>query len=141
MNGQLTTIDSVKGFALAGNARLTVRSTRTGTRFTYRLRQSKDKAVTFVSVLTGTDNESDYEFFGTLKPDGRFVGSSRSRVTLEAPSAKAFVWLWTALAADHLPGTVEVWHEGRCGRCGRALTVPESLATGLGPECVTKMAS
>ena len=34
-----------------------------------------------------------------------------------------------------LPKTVEVWHEGICGRCGRKLTVPESVERGLGPEC------
>jgi hypothetical protein len=26
--------------------------------------------------------------------------------------------------------------EGRCGKCGRTLTVPSSIATGLGPECI-----
>ncbi len=26
-------------------------------------------------------------------------------------------------------------HEGRCGRCGRTLTVPESVTEGIGPEC------
>jgi hypothetical protein len=30
---------------------------------------------------------------------------------------------------------LEVWHEGRCGACGRRLTVPESIERGLGPEC------
>jgi hypothetical protein len=34
-----------------------------------------------------------------------------------------------------LPAGVEVWHEGHCMRCGRALTVPESISTGLGPVC------
>jgi hypothetical protein len=29
----------------------------------------------------------------------------------------------------------EVWHEGKCGKCGRALTVPSSILTGIGPEC------
>jgi hypothetical protein len=28
----------------------------------------------------------------------------------------------------------EVWHEGKCGKCGRALT-PSSILTGIGPEC------
>jgi hypothetical protein len=30
-----------------------------------------------------------------------------------------------------------VWHEGRCGRCGRKLTVPESIESGFGPECAS----
>jgi hypothetical protein len=33
----------------------------------------------------------------------------------------------------------EVYHEGRCGRCNRKLTVPESIETGLGPECASKL--
>lgn len=32
----------------------------------------------------------------------------------------------------------KVHHEGRCGKCGRRLTVPESIETGLGPECSGK---
>jgi hypothetical protein len=42
------------------------------------------------------------------------------------------------LREDHtgvLGRLLEVWHEGRCGRCGRALTVPESVERGIGPEC------
>lgn len=39
-----------------------------------------------------------------------------------------------AYALDALD-RVEVWHEGSCGRCGRKLTVPSSIETGLGPEC------
>jgi hypothetical protein len=34
----------------------------------------------------------------------------------------------------------KVHHEGRCGRCGRTLTVPESIESGIGPECAKKMA-
>jgi predicted metal-dependent hydrolase len=28
-----------------------------------------------------------------------------------------------------------VHHEGKCGRCGRLLTVPSSIESGIGPEC------
>jgi hypothetical protein len=34
---------------------------------------------------------------------------------------------------------VEFWHEGKCCRCGRKLTVPASIASGIGPECATKI--
>ena len=33
------------------------------------------------------------------------------------------------------------WHEGRCGRCGRKLTVPESIEAGYGPECINLVAA
>lgn len=28
-----------------------------------------------------------------------------------------------------------IWHTGRCGKCGKALKLPVSIATGFGPEC------
>jgi hypothetical protein len=42
--------------------------------------------------------------------------------------------------AGRIPETVEIWHEGRCCRCGRRLTVPESIYAGIGPDCAGKMA-
>jgi hypothetical protein len=40
------------------------------------------------------------------------------------------------LIKNNLPNFIEIWHEGRCGKCGRTLTVPDSIANGLGPECI-----
>ena len=37
-----------------------------------------------------------------------------------------------------LPEALRVLHHGRCGRCGRKLTTPESIRLGLGPVCVTR---
>ena len=34
---------------------------------------------------------------------------------------------------------VEIWHEGKCGKCGRPLTVPSSIENGLGPSCLKKL--
>jgi hypothetical protein len=34
-----------------------------------------------------------------------------------------------------LPENIEFYHLGRCGRCGRKLTDPESINRGLGPKC------
>lgn len=50
--------------------------------------------------------------------------------------AKGFAWFWRFLASGRtFPETFQFWHEGRCARCGRRLTVPDSIATGFGPEC------
>lgn len=137
MNARLVGQD-IRRFLLAGNARVTFRNTQTGNRFTYRIRASKDGRVHFVSLLRGTDNDADYSYFGFISRD-RFVhGGARAKVGEEAVSVRAFEWIWKRL--DELPAAVEVWHEGCCGRCGRALTVPESIASGLGPECASKIA-
>jgi hypothetical protein len=132
----------VLAFLLAGNSHATFVSRKTGTRFTYRLRAPKEgsKDVRFVAVLTGPD---DYRFVGTVflrdrqgaDQAPRFVYSPRSSIGATAPSVKAFEWVWRRLAGGQATAGVEIWHEGRCGKCGRRLTDPESISTGLGPVC------
>jgi hypothetical protein len=124
-----------KVFMLAGRSTLTLVSMATGARFTYSVRQVGESKVHFVSVLSGPNNGSDYEFVGTIFDGARFAHGSRSRISRDAPSARAFAWAFQHLVRASLPPLCEVWHEGRCGRCGRALTVPESIASGIGPVC------
>lgn len=130
--------ENLMRFLRAGNARATFRSLRTGTRYTYRVRASKDGAVWFVSVLTGADNNSSYTFVGTIFQNGQYRHSSKSRIGQDAPSVKAFCWVMDRLNKKADLTDLEVSHEGCCGRCGRALTVPESVKMGLGPECAKR---
>lgn len=136
---QLDTLDNIRSYMFAGNARMTLVSRATGGRFTYRVRRSDADKPWFVSVLTGRDNEADYQFLGTIFEGGDYRHGRRSRIGRDAPSARAFDWFYRALRADTFPPQLEVWHEGRCGRCGRLLTVPESIASGFGPECAGKV--
>lgn len=131
----MTSASAVLTFALAGRARLTFRSKKTGTRFTYKVTAKEGKPA-FVSLMTGSDNEGDFEYLGTIFNEKSFSHGRKSRIAQDAPSAKAFAWVWAQVQNGVIPESLEVWHEGRCGRCGRVLTVPESIATGLGPECV-----
>jgi len=134
-------------FMLAGNARMTLVSKKTGNRFTFRVRSPKGgeegAGPWFVSVLNGTDNEADYAYAGSIFPDPKtgfvFRSTKAAKISSEAPSFKAFAWTFAKLASQtKVDDLVEVWHEGRCGRCGRVLTVPSSIASGLGPECAEK---
>lgn len=126
-------------YVLGGQATFTLRSKRTGTRFTYHVNKSDDGKVFFVKVLTGADNVNNYQFIGTIfdaaTPFPVFRYSRKSRITTGAPSVVAFVWAFSRLAAGVAPAELEIWHSGSCGRCGRRLTVPESVASGFGPEC------
>jgi hypothetical protein len=144
--GQLTTAQQALAFMLAGNATFTIRSLATGTRFTYKVRKADPEPgrpqVWFVNLLNGPDNGNDFAYLGMLQevPGSCVFKRTRgSRVTEQAPSYRAFVWLWERLWDRRLPANVEVWHEGTCGRCGRKLTVPESIAAGIGPECAGKL--
>lgn len=119
-----------KAYALAGCATLTIRSTKTDARFTYKVQLSDDGKRHFVKLLRGQDNTSDYTYLGQVR-DGRFSLTQASKAGANAPSVVAFNWL----VGHWEDPQVEVWHEGSCGRCGRKLTVPESIESGIGPTC------
>jgi hypothetical protein len=123
----------------------------------------------FVKVLTGPNNLRDYQFCGSIFPHDageiEYRHGRKSRIGQDAPSAVAIDWLVRTLSAVRqlaaenmvagmfrkdeigdaaLPfcrqlAKVEIWHEGRCGRCARRLTVPASIVIGIGPECAEIM--
>lgn len=119
------------------SATVTLRSQRTGARFTYKISASEDQKLRFVKVLVGQDNESSYAYLGIINEQGAFRTTAKSKISSSAPSAVAFDWTLKALVAGRDPH-VEIFHAGKCGRCGRKLTVPESIEIGLGPECAEK---
>lgn len=140
MAGKLNSADEAVRYITAGRATITLRSTKTQDRYTYRIRASKKPeyaGLLFVDVLTGTD-DSKYQPLGVINSKLEYYHARRSRIAKGATSSVAMEWSWNALArTKRLPRTLEVWHEGRCGKCGKELTVPESIASGFGPKCLT----
>jgi hypothetical protein len=134
----------IRNFLLAGKAIFTVVSKKSGVRFTYKVKKHDEKDLWFVSVLTGPDNTSSYSYLGTVftqtgqfGPSRVFRSTAKSRIAVDAPSNKAFSWLFRMVdEGKSVEEFAEVHHEGRCGRCGRRLTVPESIESGFGPECI-----
>ena len=136
----MSALDNPARFALAGHAVFTLQSKKTGARFTYKVRAADSGPLHFVQVLTGPDNTQDYRYLGFLRRGVYFHGGQKAKIARDAPSAKAFDWFWRHMAANaSAPDSVEVSHEGRCGRCGRPLTVPESVRSGFGADCAAQM--
>lgn len=120
-------------FALAGNAVFTIVSLKTQARYTYRVRRAKDgKDIWFVSLLTGQNNESDYTYLGVIR-NGAFSLTAKSGMKADSLPVAAFAWFFRIAGQS---AAVEMWHAGRCGRCGHLLTTPESIAAGFGPVCM-----
>lgn len=137
---QLAPTDALT-FCLAGNARVTFLNTDSGNRFTYQIQQAKPDhegqeapPLWFVRVLTGSDNTADYQYLGVLRTQG-FQHGVKSKISVDAQSCKVFSWVWPRLQRGTLPGFIQVWHEGRCGKCNRVLTDPLSISLGMGPTC------
>lgn len=142
MRGELKLYDDVTAFITAGDATFTVVSKLTGKRFTFRVvkarRAPEDQRppVWWVHVLIGPDNTCDYGFLGTIRATGDYAPSPKSKIGPKAPSRIAWEWfIWYLTEKRDLHRDCEVWHEGACGRCGRKLTVPESIKNGFGPKC------
>lgn len=155
MRGQLDK-DQIFEYMLAGNSTFTVENESTGNRLTFKItsiqratgKPELPQKLWFVKVLNGPDNESNYMFLGSLQVKANpefqtdefvyYKHSKKSGATEDATSVKMIEWMVKRLQSKKFgwPENVHVFHEGRCGRCGRKLTVPESITSGYGPECI-----
>lgn len=119
----------------AGKAIMTFKSKATDRHFTYKVTKAADKDnLFFCSVLNGPDNYSNYQYFGVLEGLA-FRQTAKSRIGSDAACVKAFTYTLRHLLLNNL-SEVEIYHEGKCCRCGRKLTTPESIERGIGPECI-----
>lgn len=129
---QIILTEVIRSFMLAGKAIFTLKSVKTGQRFTFKVKKAKGDRPGLYWVSTGINGQS-FSFMGALKPEGYNVARVYQG---DVKASQAFAWFISHLKEDFLPEVIEFWHEGRCGRCARLLTVPESIAAGIGPECI-----
>lgn len=116
------TISSPKG----GHRTFEIRTIRKG--------NLKDKRI--LSLLTGPDNTSDYTAFAFVTNEGiniwrKYAGDNNFR------AFASLIWS-LATEGDRSPFYARGYRlmlEGRCCVCNRRLTHPDSIATGIGPEC------
>ena len=118
---------------------------------TLRFRKPRGFTSVLVDVMTGSDNETAYAFAGTLRGTTLHLSPKRKCPEAKAKMAKAITdWTFRRVAAgaslegakpDGTPFVVRCLHEGRCACCGRKLTVPESIDTGIGPVCAGRLAA
>ena len=130
-------------FMRAGKAIFTIESEKTGRHFTYRVsRPAASPGVSvpplFVALLTGPDNTANYTYAGVLEA-GQVRLTRGSKLTAESVGLKAINYVLGHVAAGRMPPSTTIRHEGKCGCCGRKLTVPSSIDAGIGPECAKKV--
>lgn len=136
MEHPVVSIHNIRQFVFGGNATFTMLNQETGGRLTYNVRSPKRDfgRVWFVSVLAGTNS---YTYVGYIDSSKRsFRTTSSSRVERSSKSFKGFNWLLNHIKEnEQLPENVNFYHMGKCARCGRALTTPDSIEQGFGPVC------
>lgn len=129
-------------FFTGGNAIFTA-SNGKGEHYTYRIRRPKPDMPFFVQLLTGPDNTQDYTYLGVFLPTGSRSSlvqylqlTAKSKLRRESKPVQVFEWAVKSVSLKlAIPDGYAIQHEGKCCRCGRRLTVPESIEYGIGPEC------
>lgn len=140
-----------KEFFLAGAATFTIEVPAGGPKSHYTYRINKVEAsgnftqdAYFVNLLTGPDNDSDYTYLGMLKAEtGELILTRKSAFAASTFPVRlvhrTFARVWANEQDVIVQAGFKLHHEGRCGRCNRLLTTPESCERGIGPECHRKL--
>ena len=133
-----------KDFFFGGNSTFTVESEKTGQWRTFKIRKMKANSrfpnpAWAVALLAGPDNENDFQYIGKVNPDTGMLKLG-SRFNDGSLPVVIFRWLMGHVFTDMVLPNGKVHHEGKCGCCGRKLTVPESIQRGIGPECWSRLA-
>lgn len=131
----------LRDFLRAGRAIVTLESQVTGKHFTYRIRKADgERPCWFVSLLTGPENTTSYTYIGIITyGTEEFKLTAKSKLKMDTPSVGGFAYLWRWIRTGVLPPKMVIRHNNHCGRCGRTLTVPSSIDSGIGPECARQM--
>lgn len=124
------------------NGTITIRRRSTGDHRTFRIKTYKQgplEGKRVVSLLSGPDNENHYQGFGFVSEDGTKINVWRKH---RGQDGHCSAYDWYAIYIEQLTGGSPEWlqqfdiqAEKRCAVCNRKLTNPESLLTGVGPEC------
>jgi hypothetical protein len=136
------TADQFRNFIFAGRSVFTLENKETLNYVTFKFKELKKnyKVVPGIFVVECKvlgDNDHGYKFLGFLDLNDRkfrrrfwdhnFVGY------------KTLFWLLQNLEVIEKFDNLAIYHEGRCCKCGMPLTVPESIDSGIGPECNKRM--
>jgi len=127
---------------LAGNSEFSLQNENSKRHYTYKIKSvkknnSKTSKRYFVNVAFGY---MEFTYAGLLIIEGNKVSYSKGNSGNVSESAESIVglfWLLNILLnGKNVPDAMGVYHFGKCGKCGRPLTDPESIKIGLGPYCV-----
>jgi hypothetical protein len=118
------------------DAVVTLVSPRTGEHRTFKIATARGGTLEgkrIVSLLTGPDNGGDYQGFafvsdGAIRVWSRFRGQGERSIYERYADLLARPEFWAAKGVAYLAAL-------RCRRCGRPLTHPESIESGIGPVC------
>ncbi len=154
---QLRDVKDIRDYMFGGKSEFTLHSLKTDNHFSYKIinhSEKPDHCVRFVFFLGGSNNDTDWVYAGTLKRFRRnperlaHTGEKNNQLSFnltmnspkkETPVMVAFRWMVFMLNHDKISDDLEFMHSGKCSACGHKLTTPESIRTGMGPVCRSRL--
>lgn len=124
---------SKEGKKLNG-APFTIRSKRSGKDYTFKISQAMFKNRNYVHVKV----ETEYLNFRYM---GYFINGNVVRgynQIVDTPASQAVSWFLRQLFNNNfklLNDSVDIFHLGKCLKCGKTLTDASSIEVGFGPVC------
>lgn len=164
-NSGIVPNDIALRFMLAGNSNFVMESGRTGKRLVYRLTrkvkrqengENGEKQIREQSGNSENSGNSEFgnfiywlnaggqggamQYAGVIYFDHRenkfkFGKGYRGELTAQDIRVKSLLFVLNKFYNEENDINVTIYHVGKCGMCGRKLTDPTSIATGLGPIC------
>lgn len=134
-SSKLMTPDAIRNYILGNKGVVTLKSP-TGVHHTYLFSKPRNEDqfpedVRFVYALH--DNNKLF-YVGKIERN-RFSLTKSSRFLWGNDIVKGAIYILRMANSLQLNTKMELYHEGICCRCGRPLTNPKSIETGIGPKC------
>jgi hypothetical protein len=127
MGAAILTVSNGKGEHVTFSVKAPKKTTERGGRTI-----DRGAAIRFVSIMSG----DTYVYSGLLDSNDGIKTTKGSKISREDRRFAAVSWVLRQVAKGiPLPEGYALAHQGCCLRCGRALTNPDSIASGIGPEC------
>jgi hypothetical protein len=135
--------DKALAFMLAGKSEFILHSTKTGDDFKFKItkkesnkKDSEEEFVYFVNILHGSESTyAGHMRFNKNTNMFEYFKGQKGKIEPKDLAIRSLIFVLNKLMRNEIVGNLEVYHTGKCGKCGKKLTTPESIVTGLGPQC------
>lgn len=118
-------------------AAFTVKSKMTGKEFTYKISNVFWKGYNYLHVKVEKEY-LNFAYMGYYREGNVFQKQNNVATKIDTPARDAISWILRQLYKGNISGldsNIEVYHLGKCLRCGKTLTDSESIQRGFGPVC------
>ncbi len=114
-------------------APFTIRSKKSGKDYTFKVSQVPFKNSNYIHIKVETEY-LNFKYMGWYR-DGKIINK---KLEVNTPASQAVSWFLRQMFSnnfDNLNQSVDIFHLGKCLKCGKTLTDSNSIEVGFGPVC------